>query len=68
VFGTEFFLVDPQGEFQLAQQAGNRTGADVHIGVSKLRDDIGGGLAHPAQAGDGVPGGVVLQQLFDGLD
>ena len=66
--GGDLFAVDAQREIHLVQETSDRIGRDRNVDLLKNLGDLLGRLAGPLQPGDGIAGGVVLQQNFDGLD
>ncbi len=49
------------------KQAGYGVGGDGDACLLEQLSDLVGSLASPPQTGDGIAGGVVLQQNLDGL-
>lgn len=58
---AKLLLVHTERKLQLAEQAGHRAWAHGDAEFTQLFGDIGGGFAHPSQAGHRVTGGVVFQ-------
>jgi hypothetical protein len=50
------------------EQTRHGIGADLDAELLEQVSDFIGGAASPAQASDGIAGGVVLQQDLDGVD
>ena len=50
------------------KQSRHSIGGDLDIELPQQFGDSGRSLVSPANAGDGIAGGVVFQQDFDGLD
>src|SRR5215469_12499339 len=65
--GGDLLAVDAQREIHLIEEASDRMGRDGDIDLLENFRDLFGGLPSPLQAGDGISGGVVLQENFDGL-
>jgi hypothetical protein len=52
----------------LIEEASDRIGRDRDIDLLQNFRDLFGRLPSPLQAGDGISGGVVLQENFDGVN
>jgi len=66
--GGDLLAVDAQREIHLIEKTSHRIGRGRDIDLLEHLRDLLGRLASPLQPGDGIPGGVVLQQNLDGLD
>ena len=66
--GGDLLAVDAQGEIHLVEKTSHRIGRDRDIDLLQNVGDLLGRLASPLQPGDGISGGVVLQQNLDGVD
>jgi hypothetical protein len=65
VIGGKLFVIDAQRIAHLMKQAGDGAGAHLNPEVSERHGHLGGGSPRPLQAGDGIPGGIVLEQELD---
>jgi hypothetical protein len=52
----------------LAEKTSHRVGRDGNIDLLEDLSDLLSRLAGPLQPGDGISGGIVLQQNLDGID
>jgi hypothetical protein len=66
--GSDLLAVDAQREMHLVEQTSDGVGRDGNIDLLEDLGDLLGRLAGPLQPGDGISGGVVLQQNLDGID
>src|SRR5574341_58145 len=66
--GSDLLAIDAQGEIHLVQEASDRIGRHRDIDLLKDFCDLLGRLPGPLQPGDGISGGVVLQENLDGID
>lgn len=66
--GGDLFAIDAQREIHLVEKTSHRIGRDRDIDLLQNLGDLLGRLTSPLQPGDGIPGGVVLQQNLDGID
>jgi hypothetical protein len=63
--GGELLVVDPERIAHLAEQTPDRVRTDGDAKVAERQGHFGRGAAGPFHTGDGIPGGVVLQQELD---
>ena len=66
--GGDLLAVNVQREIHLVEKTSDRVGRDWNVDLLENLGDLLGRLASPLQPGDGIPGGVVLQQNLDGVD
>jgi hypothetical protein len=66
--GGNGFAIHTEGKIHIAKQSRHGIGRDLDIELPQQFSDSGGGLVGPPNAGDGIAGGVVFQQDFDGID
>ena len=66
--GGNGLAIHAEGKIHAAKQSRHGIGGDVDIELPQQFGDSGRCLVGPTNAGDGISGGVVFQQDFDGLD
>jgi len=66
--GGNGLAIHAEGKIHIAKQSRHGIGRDLDIELSQQFSDSGRRLVGPPNAGDGIAGGVVFQQDFDGLD
>ena len=66
--GGDLLAVDAQREIHLVEQPSDRIGRDRDIDLPENLGDLLSRLAGPLQPGDGIAGGIVLQENLDGID
>ena len=64
----DLLAVDTQREIHLAEKTSDRIGRNGNVDLLENRGDLIGRLAGPLQPGDGIAGGIVLQENLDGID
>ena len=66
--GGDLLAVDAQREIHLVEKTGDRVGRDGNVDLLEKLRDLARRLAGPLETGDGIAGGVVLQENLDGID
>ena len=66
--GGNGFAIHAEGKIHIVKQPCHGIGRDLDIELPQQFGDSCRRLVGPANAGDGIAGGVVLEQDFDGID
>src|ERR1700690_1381207 len=66
--GGDLLAVDAQREIHLVEKTSDRVGRNGNVDLLENLGDLLRRLAGPLQPGDGIAGGIVLQENLDGLD
>lgn len=61
-------MIDAQRVVHVVQQTRHRVGRDGEAELAEHLCDLLGGTVSPLQTSNGIAGGIVLQQQFDGRD
>ena len=64
----DLLAVDAQREIHLVEKTSDRVGRDGNVDLLENLRDLLSRLASPLQPGDGIAGGIVLQENLDGID
>src|SRR5450432_4459716 len=66
--GGDLLAVDAQREIHLVEKASDGVGRNGNVDLLENLGDLLSRLAGPLQPGDGIAGGIVLQENLDGID